>query len=806
MINNCGNIYISFFLCVCVCMSHIVEYEFNTNKGLVIDKGKWSIKHISTRLDNSKLFIILRFIGPTTIDVIVSPNEDFVKVLNTEFSIKIKDIIFNMDISQDLIIEIENDSYMDISCNYCQKNKIRYTYFNKYGKSFNICSKFCLEQIINIGPKHSRDEENIEGEPKSKKTKTIPLIDILLIGVEHSKKEFLLDDNLLKSLNEYSDIFNKEKVLVKQLDNKYITSDRKPFLIFWESKEIYEHKINIKDINGKDSKSWHLPAETESITCFQYLESSFYTLLFPVRYNKNNKPEKNLLFRDNTIAINLQNLIAISHGHSIIDTTIYGTENPLGCETGWVFIRRLYTSIIINRENNIKYLETILPDSNQVIKLTEDIKVIMDKIIETQLSNKRFKDELDKIINNMISQMGGNYDHWYNLVLPQKKAMKYRNLNNSLLITSLINKYGDLSSYYNDIKKLIIQTWTIITSHVNPISINYGDFKNISIDINYDNKSQIEYIDNNYFTSIIEKLKNELSIDIPTLLFKKTLVLLEDGVLLSDESINKDGISPFLQLRDIIFFQNMTNICLSTNIKRCIVLYGEGHIKHIKKILNKQQNIKYNIESYELSDLKDYKLFNNDIMNNFSNDTKIFINEISNKLLLYFIYEKIDYWLWEKEQYNDKLSTISNEKSENKRFIINEKGDNIRIKIDEKLPKFQIFSKLIDYWHENQPDSNDFSNKYYYTIGRYIFFIIYHYIPYFTFILNNYIDQYNNYHDQLKTNVLEEFKGWFSLYKDRISDLDKYMPDKSTIFSRKIGYSPDFGSIKNVFNFDIIKD
>lgn len=796
-----------FFLCV-KGMSHIIEYDFNTNDGLVFDQGKWRIKHISTKLINNKFIINLRFIGFKTIDVIVSPYEkDFVKVTDTEFEIKIKDITFNIDTSLDLIIEIKNDYYMEISdlkCYHCQKNnKILYSYIDLHGKSFNICSKFCLQKIILIGPKHPRDdEEKIEGEPEFKKKKTIPSIDILLMGLDHGKREILLNNNLLKSLNEYSEIFNKEKVLVKQLDNKYITSDRKPFLIFWESKEIYDKKIDIKDINGRDSKSWHLPAETNAMSNFQFLESAYYTLLFPVTYDNNtNEPINTILSKDNTFAIEIQKRIYRSHGMTKVNTKTCGFSNPLGCEMGWDFISRLYKSIIVNKENNNKYLETIIPDSEQVNELTTDTINLMDKIIETQLSIKSLKDELDNQINLNIKKMGGDYNKWYNLAVPIKKSLDLRKIDNTPILFFLINKFGDLSLNYNDIKQFIIKTWTTIISHVNPKSINYNDLNNISIDINYDDKTKIEYINNTYFTSIIEKIKNEVSIDIPTALFKKTLIFLEDGILLSENNINNKKISPFLQFRDIIFFQNMTHICLSTNIKRAMVLYGNGHIQHIESILHKQQNIKYNIQSYNLPYVEDYTLFKDKLMITFNDNTKNFINEISNKLLLYFIYEKIDYWLWEKEQYNDK---ISDHNSENKKFIIDGEGGNIKIELDKKLPKFQIFSNLISYWHE-KGDGVELPSKYYYTIGRFIYLIISPYIPYITFVLNNYTKQYNNYNNTLNTNVLDEFKEWLFEYGS-ITELDKYMFGEDIMLQRKIGFTPNFGStsmIRNVFDFNI---
>lgn len=785
-------------------MSGII-YEFVTKDGLIFDSGKWGIQHISTKIESQTFKISLTFIKydrekkyyPVELESFIKGGigNSFTKVNNTDFEIRIKRVILNTDLTQRLIVEIikpMNDN--DISkCLNCNNNKIIYTYVDDINtKSF--CSKKCLN--LYFGPKRPLDEPP-EDEPKSKKQKIIEKenIDILLIGLDHGDKERLLNNNLVKSLNKYSEYFNKEPILVKQPSNEYNITRRKPFLIFWESTYLENENILVKDINGFDSKSWNLPCEDEIISSFQFLETAYFLFLFPVDYNNENQILKYLEGQDNTKAINIQKNLIAKHGIKTIDIKQYGLKNPAALRVGFVFLKRLINAIIQTGELNLKYMETIIPNTKQCEKIINDVKEIIFKIISLEVKKKQAED----ILNDKIKNFGGDYTFVYNMIVPQTIDDVFKN-NNHLFLMNIISENGELYNYYEIIKTFIIKIWTIISSNVNPDLIEYNKL-HFFVD---DNNKNIEIINNQYFRSILEQLKTDETISIPTLIYTKLIRLCNDGFLLSYKNykdVKND--SPFLQLRNIIFFQNMTNICLSTNIKRCIVFSGDAHIKGINEIIKNQYILDYSIDIYNIRTVKDNELFSDIVQNLFSEDTKLFLKEIRNKILLYLFYEKIDKWLWKTEQFKDKISF---KRPEGKLFIINpikeeyeillidekdKKGKKIKRFIKER-PKFQLMVGLTEYFLNSRPDDVNFRDEEYYTIGYYIYCIITEISPTFNYMINN----YNNQYDQEITDTIRKFK-------EKIYSFKLFPFSSSVVRDRKIGENITFPYIKPGEKFNV---
>lgn len=744
-----------------------ITYEFTTKDGLIFDSGKWGIQHISTKIENQTFKISLSFIKYERekkyypVELVSSIKggieNPFVKINDTEFEIRIKRVILNTDLSQILIVEIikpMNDN--DISkCLNCNNNKIVYTYVD-YINTKSFCSKHCLN--LYFGPKRPRDEfidedDDDKDEPKLKKQKIINKenIDILLIGLDHGEKEKLLSDNLIKSLNSYSEYFNKEDILVKQPTNEYNITKRKPFLIFWESKHfIKDENILISDLNGLDSKSWNIPAEDKLTGAFQFLETAYFLFLFPVDYDKDNKAKEYLDGINNIKSFHIQERLRASHGMEPPDIEKYGLKNPTGLEIGLTFLTSFVDSIVVTMDYGTEYLESIIPNKKQCTKMIHDAEEIIFKIISTEAKKKK----IDDILSIKIKELGKDYKTIYDLIVPQNIEDVFYN-NNIMFIMTIILKEGELYHYFDIIKKFILETWSVIAANVNPDLIEYGKYNNLNFFVD-DNDKNIEKIDDNYFVYIIEKLKTKTSNTIPTLIYTRLVRLLDDGLLLSYNKFEDlDESSPFLQFRDIVFFQNMTNICLSTNIKRCIVLYGSGHIGHINEIVKNQKGLDYNLNIYHTNPINDNELFNEIFLHFLSDETKLFIREIRNKILLYLFYEKIDKWLWETEQIKEK---ISDKDSEGRFFVINpitkenelyledekdNKGKKIRRFIKER-PKFQLMVGLTAYFLTSRPDDSKFADDDYYTIGYYIYFIIREFPPTFNFMINNYTKQYDS--------------------------------------------------------------
>jgi hypothetical protein len=796
--------------------SNSTIYEFNTKDDLVFDKGKWKIKHKSTKIIQNTYIILLSFIEfnkNKSYDIELShPIENTIKqqfksLKNTSFEVRINKVILNFDMSQTLIIEINNKNF---NCYQCQSHKIQYTYFNDEIKSF--CSDKCLN--IFLGPKRPRDgDDNENDEPESKKIKIIPSIDILFIGVDHAELEDLLYDNLMGALNNFSELFNNDKILFKQRNNTYKITHRKGFLIFWESAHIGTKTIDISNLNGKDSLSWKIPAESESLAGFQVLETAFYLFLFPLNFNNEKKPEPLLENQNNEKAINIQKRLLSRHGANLnmINIKKFGLINPAAMFIGITqVIKEFYDVIRLNGENNLSYLEIIIPDRNQCQNLINKIRDIIFLIQETELNKSVVQTELINQINERIHR--DRWDYRAPTKISSEDQMVYKNLliqskenifknDNFDWLWRIILSTGDFSSYYNIIKKFVLETWTIIASHVNTELFKFEEYDDLNIKLNENNNYDIKTIDNNYFLSIFENLKKDLSIDIPTLIYYQTILLYSDGLLLSDTKIQK--ISPFLQLRNIIFFQNMINICLTTNIKRCITLSGSGHEQHFRKILDNQTKINYNMESYNLQDLKSYKFFSNQKDLGFSWTTSVFFYSLRHKILLYFMYEKIDQWLWKTEQIKISFEDSNDFMMENDVFI----DDNTLINyLSGKRLKLQMFSNLIEYFKRNRPDDDiKFKHIHYYIIGLYIYSIIYDISPDYIMI-NNY---YNDY-VLVNSDISNQFLSYLNHFSENNNIV--YSDIKDMFIDRRIigenikfkNFNQDDKSHDNIFDLYLI--
>jgi len=792
--------------------SNSIIYEFNTKDDLVFDKGKWKIKHKSTKMIQNTYSILLSFIEfnnkPYDIELSCSIDntveQQFKTLKNTSFEVRINKVILNFDMSQILIIEIKNK---DFRCYECQSYKIQYTYFNNHTKSF--CSQKCLNLFF--GPKREREDDG-ENEPEAKKIKIVPSIDILFIGVDHSHLEDLLHDNLMGSLNNFSEIFNNDKILLKQRNNTYKITNRKGFLIFWESVHIGKKTIDISNLNGKDSLSWKIPAESESLAGFQLLETAFYLFLFPLNFNNERKPEPLLENQNNEKAVNIQKRLLSRHGTNLnmINIKKFGLINPSALFIGIQVIKEFYNVIRLNGENNLNYLEIIIPDTKQCQNLINKIRDIMFLIQETELTKPVVYMELVKQINERIHEDRGekllnrskisNEDQMvYKNLLIKTKENIFKNDNLDWLWRIILST-GDFSSYYNIIKKFVLETWTIIASHVNTELVKLEEYDDLNIKLNENNKYNIKTIDNNYFLSIFENLKKDLSIDIPTLIYYQTILLYSDGLLLSDTKIQK--VSPFLQLRNIIFFQNMINICLTTNIKRCITLSGSGHEKHFRQILDNQTKINYNMESYNL-DLKTYKFFNNVKDLGIEYTTYSFLHELDKKIALYIMYEKIDQWLWKTEQIKISFEESKDFMMENDKLI----DENTLINyLSGKRLKLQMFSNLIDYFKTQRPENDiKFKNIYYYIIGLYIYSLIYDISP--DYIMIN--DYYNDY-VLINSDISNQFLSFLNHFSENkrivYSDIKDMFIDRRIIgenikFKK---YNPNDKSLDNIFDLFLI--
>lgn len=776
-------------------MDDIIKYNFNSKDGLVIEKGKWFIRIVDIKINQDNEYKISLNIMDYSSDIpkdhkldITLPSDKsirkkqpFIKVNEIEF--RIINITPNIDFTYTLTIEFKSNA-----CLQCKNKYIDKLYFSNH-----FCSQYCFE--VFYGPKTKREEISSEDERELKKRKVLPEIDILLIGTEHGEKEELLNNNLVNALNLFvAESFDKDTIMVLQKlggDSEYKNQERKPFLVFWEHKFIGNDSIPISNINGKDSFSFSIPVEHESITWFQFIESAFYLFLYPVNFDEDHKPEKmvneDTVRLDNSIAISIYKYVLGSHGLTIdsIEFDKYGLFNPCAIQFTWIFLRNFVKVLNDiddddnNNNTNMDFLFIILHGIDKWKSIIDTINDLVYELIQYQLTNNNnFNNELTRIINENIEKRGGKYEQ-YMKSLFVKKNFFFKNNSNMNIVIDLVSKIGKFDTFYDKFKYFLVKFWYFIGTSVNTnVLFNNDPLKeslNFNIIINDKIDNNIENINNAYFLSFIKDLKESLSIDIPTILYFKNILLNENGLLKSYKHIllNK---SPFVQLRNIIALQNITNICLSTGISRCIVLYGNGHKNHLYEIINKQKNVIYNMQYYDIDndisiypllDSKDYPIFSNDVLN--------FLKTLDNNIILYFILEKIDYWLWLTDQFKSYIRIDKN--PINKKAIIDGNKVPVIIKLDHPKNKLQIYSNLISHFLKINEDivSDDIgvrtiSKKQYYIIGYYLYNIINSLSPTYELKINNYYVPYYEYpveYQDFFKKKLESFLN-FDLFHKRL--------------------------------------
>jgi len=624
-------------------------FQFDIGESIIFHNGLWKIESLSKKIKISKgnYTIPLSFyelyngiwIEKNKINLHFKDNEQqsFRKIENFNFQIRI--ISIGISINSHINIEIEinylNDGE-DIKCVICSSHKINYTYVNR-----EIYKHFCSEKCLYIDGKTKRDDDDNmdkddsddddDEEKKIVKKQRIEYkkkkLEILFIALDHGEKEMILDKHLLNCLNSYSKDFNSMK-----LNNK----NRKPFIVFWEQTVNVPNEINISDIDGKGTASWNLPVDTDLIASFTFMESAFEGFLKPVHYYPDGKSDGGT------------ESVGGYHGFYKPDFDKYGYDSPITLEIAVTFLLWFFRDILSENLSNYNYIETLIPSTKLIITMIQDIRQIWIDMVEENRSNliSIYKDIVEKEINELDNEdeKKETREYLFKKYFPQDNNILFTLKDHGHILDTIHTKFNFKSEpIRKKIEEVIKKYWMLIAIHANKDKITYP--LNIDFIYNINHHRIVDYINRDYFINLFIELKK--TADIPTVLFSNFM----------ESIISKNRIKPALitEFRNLISTQIITDVCLNTKIERCIVLYGHGHIKHLKNQFRKdeekskdtQDEITYKFTVYKISYITNLNFtdeYHRRFRSSKEDELKKF-GEYTDIIRLYCMLEKIDEWL-----------------------------------------------------------------------------------------------------------------------------------------------------------------
>jgi hypothetical protein len=541
---------------------------------------------------------------------------------------------------------------------------------------------------LSIDARLKRQREFLK-EKKRKKPKfnEKQIIDILLIGTNHQNEEAMLKSHF----PQFNDFF-----LLPFLNDKIITEDgigernRNPYLFFWEHRpNDDDNGTKINRYDGKNSSSFNIPIEYDLLSGMTNLKSSFTCFNYPLKIDKsNNIITHDSNYRQAILAVNKG--ICDSHGMSLNDIgedkNLYGTKNQVAMLLGWLFIGELWDSYIAGGNVFIGF-KIFFNDDNQIEYILELLKDVTDKILK---SNQGL---VQKLINKIALEYKEKYSYQYfdeeyiqflnDLNLPLNKPERVVFTNRYHLMLLRYRMQFKLYDNEEHIKTFIYNLYSLIFMNSNSKFIDLKEIRDI--ELKYINKDNMMVIDNDdkeispeYFKVLMDKIKEDLVVDIPTLYVNYFFYFLRtNGIFVPNSEWFFQG-RLIVDLRNILSFYSVINICKENNIKRSIVAYGGGHILHFDRLVKSYTDpgLRLNSTMFMINHQK-IKVAPEKILKKIkSTDILNKLDAFQNDLTLYFNIESIDNWLYNTEYNNYKISSSEQKPSEETetrklQFIIN---------------------------------------------------------------------------------------------------------------------------------------
>lgn len=558
----------------------------------------------------------------------------------SSFGLIIKSIIVNLNFKFELTIKLFRYSKLNLSTN------PHVIILDSDDDSFeeNIeenKNKRKREEIIVLSDEDTISEEEYKNINKKQK-KELTKFRYLFFAVYHDENENFLRKKLEKSLIEYIQYYNQ-----------------KSFLVLWEN---YANKLvpvlNINELNGKNSNSFKVPAESQLIAGFSFFESSVILFLFPIKYNeRTNSP-----IYENDINIEITskilNIVNSYHGETVEMNKErlkkYGYNFPHGIFFSWTFIATLLTAIIDNNWD-LNFLKVLFKDDNKILYFKDNLIQFLFKLIKN--NSNEFINVINEVVKQLIliNNLEDNENTKNNLLelLLLDEEYLFKTPYHILLVKQILI-YFNFSNVALDLRNFIIETFGLILSNINNINdlnfskqpedltINYYDLNDYNIDNNQ--------ISGEYFSKIIQNLNKKLKIDLPTSIFLKYFYnISQNGIYILPEQLG-NMFSYFEELRNLITIEHTIELYKKTKIENFIIFYGNGHIDHLI-----ESTLHY--KKHEIINSKNeiYTSYNNNKLNFLTEIEKEFVTaqfisflEDIKKLLIYYLeLEFIDYWFYD---------------------------------------------------------------------------------------------------------------------------------------------------------------
>lgn len=699
---------------------NISSYKIEIGKSIIFGgNGEFKIEVNNISFNKSMYYITLTIFSldnglwvkkeESILNFKYDEKQSFIDIENFNFQLRIYDIFITLDKISHIMIGLEinfnsNKCYLCYSTN----KLIAYIYDNKH-----FCSKKCL--YLNTNKRKFVDtEEKKNPIKKIKIDSNIKKLDIFLIGEDHGFKEDLLHNNLKDCLNNFSNEFNS----IEFEGN----IKRKPFLIFWEdlSKNNKEISINISEINGRTTKSWFLPAETDLISCFSFMDSAFISFIFRVNYDQNEIPSN--------YDFHIENLsIASMHGIDKINFKLYGYLSPLSYNLSWSYTDLLLSSLLQNNLST-EFLKIIIPDDKVIKEMINDLRELYIILVKQNRDFliKKVEQKVRLLLKNNNMNQDEIYQEFFQNIFPKDDTILFTKEKHLELLKIIQNNL----TFTNDeirtkIEIFVVKYFLKISSYVNPDKVTFPYDLDLSYNIDINRIFQSE-INLNYFSKLIYDIKFNIPIDIPTLLFLTYYNNLRN--------LNFTKRSLFVKLRNAIVAQTMIDICNISKIERCIIIHGGDHTNDLIKIFKKNsltQKIDYSFYQYETTKMNNIIFFNSIDTIDYYDEMVTKIKKYIQRLYLYFMLESIDIWLYETE-YNKSLAIIY---------------PNIH-----SFKKLQYYSKLLNFFNKKFTDQSLFIKEYDLKIQN--LFEMYIYLT----ISTNYPDYLKNFDKYLISSDNQSYK------------------------------------------------
>ena len=520
---------------------------------------------------------------------------------------------------------------------------------------------------------------------KRPKIDDIQHIDILLIGTNHEVEEDMLKLYFGSLNNEFLLSFKNDTILTEK--NNGTEKHRLPYLFFWEHPPISENEstVKIKELDGTNSASFNISGDSDTLGALTFLQSAISAYNYPLSigvkdkdkyYLKNEDDSENFLKQAELINYRIES----SHGtqrrfdnmkHS---AKLYGKTKPVGNDLTWVFITDLWINYL-NNNNELAILKIIFHDANQLKRAMLLLRNITNKILK---SNSGLLFSLQSKIAKKIAIKNDSDDNLR--IMKELVVDNTTGFNNKTQLHILHNKVifeFILANNVQDLTDFVYEFYSLICMGCNSSFINMKTPPSIELNNNSIGPKTDEMIIDNkditlsetYFSLLADKIKNDLYIDIPTLYVNNFFYYLKKNGVFLDVIDYEEQAKLTVNLRNILTFYHIINVCKENNIKRCIISYGSGHIEHLQNFINQNTSPKLRLNStyFSLNSNKIKILYYEKAMElyNLKKGKKFIekITEFGKILTLYFNIEQIDKWLYDTEYINHenvKKSTFDN--------------------------------------------------------------------------------------------------------------------------------------------------